>query len=335
VSDELDFEELDAAVNDLLNNNDSDDEAARAKIVAVASQKHEKTAKSEKSEETEIIEKPAEAEKSARHFRGQFMDMVHPSSDVSVANKPNHAADLKPNVKKSESPVAEEELADEFAETPDQEQKLAAVFAPDDVSIEELEVDANVANVDVATEAEPEIKPETETRVETGKPADAYESPFLPAAKVEKRPLGTPTSVAKFLGQPEMPLLAADDGGKGEPEPELSESNFITAFIEEMKTAPKPAEKTDHLPRENAERAPARDTRAAIANTMIMPQYKTSETAKISAPSSPYAAAAAESNQPVKKAKHFPVIGWILIYLLLAVAGAALGAWLYLSGWLK
>lgn len=336
MSDELDFEELDAAVNDLLAN-DKDDDAARGDRAEIVQAEHAEVVENIPAapKNAAITEKPTA--QSARRFRGQFMDMVHPSSDVHVTDKPNHAAERATKI---------EETTEVEAENPaPADEALAEVFTANDEPVEEpqLEVEAD----ETPHEDEPTEPIETVELAEAEASEQAYESPFLADAKVEKRPLGA---------MPPTSLLAADDSGAGELEPELNESNFITAFIEEMKetaaaaaeekpekksaetTAVKPAPiaapEADHLPRRNVVAAPPQDTRAALANTMIMPQYKTSETAQLAEAGSPYAAGAAEP-APAAKAKHFPVWGWILIYLLLAAAGAALGAWVYLGGLLK
>ncbi|MCL2037569.1 hypothetical protein FWG95_01000 [Candidatus Saccharibacteria bacterium] len=280
--------------------------------------------------------KPEKEAPSARRFRGQFMDMVHPSSDVKVAAKPNLAQHSNNpfGLSKSEEPAAQP--------------------APEK-PVEPTEPD----NLEPST-------PES-INEEPDKPADnAYESPFLPDAKVEKRPLGNPdfdSNVGLLSDEPDQELLSSgekDDelltAGE-EPEAFLSaggeNSNPEAAPTDSQpddQVNPKPTpidsdnaevettekqedQKVDHLPRQNAEDAPVGDVRTSIANTMIMPQYKATNTAAPAEAQSPFAAAA----EPMKrtKTKHFPIWAWILVFILLAVAGAALGAWLYTSGWLE
>jgi hypothetical protein len=226
-------------------------------------------------------------------FRGQYMDMVHPSSDVHVADKLNHAYERP--VKEQEPPVS-----------PQPEEEIATDVL-DEIIVE-----------DEAAEA-----PETE----------AYESPFLPNVEVEKRPLGGDSSAEDADKQPSgidndahdifdiddfidlsQPELPADDGGKGELEPELPSGDETEMAIAEPESKPEPA-------------------RTTVVNTMITPQYKVTEVTQPSEPSSPFAHASVESTTAVPK-RLFPIWGWILVFILLAIVGAAVGALIYLSGWL-
>jgi hypothetical protein len=226
-------------------------------------------------------------------FRGQYMDMVHPSSDVKVTNKPNNAG-RKPVVETppavSSSPEPEPEKQD-FFNVPDE---------------------------------------------------DAYESPFLPNIDVEKRPLGgSPTDeptpppenaapplnnqnspeeafdINKYfdLSQPELP---ADDGGKGELEPELpSNSETETNEVETSEI------EIDEI-----------ETASPVINNMIMPQYEAAPTLEPTKPDSPFAhVSSTASVQPVKTKKASLVWAWIALFILLAIVGVAAGALIYLSGW--
>jgi len=358
MSDALDFEELDTAVNDLIENV-HDDQAA-----------HDDRAKIVEAEKTETAERDQADKFSPRHFRGQFMDMVHPSSDVTNARKDNHAAEFsrkiseakaddKANEESREMTVASENSDNNLDDKP---REAAEVFAPND----EIRETDNVDEDDKASDRE---QPE------------AYHSPFLPDARAkvadQKRNLGgTPTPVAdwireftetqplntphdgadyfnqapEFFAQQKLKQpdknehreteleLPADDSGKGELEPELPENDFIGGLTEiaQQGTAT-PAHDKDaeslsretlgqtDLSRHDTERPPKSDTRAAIANTLIMPQHKSSEKSPV---------VVTKAQKPATTT-HFPVWGWILIFVLLATVGAALGAWLYLSGWLS
>jgi hypothetical protein len=197
-------------------------------------------------------------------FRGQYMDMVHPSSDVHVTDKPNHAGNQPIKEPAPTAPPAPEEEI--VADIPDK----------------------------IMTETETTGNPETET----------YESPFLPNIEVEKRPLGVKNDendireafdINKFidLSQPKLP---ADDSGQGELEPELPAGGEIYAST-------------------------------ALTGAMTAPESKTSE------PASPFAHAS-NGNVATPAKKPFPIWGWLLVFVLLAAAGAATGALIYLSGWL-
>jgi len=279
---------------------------------------------------------------SARRFRGQFMDMVHPSSDVKVAEKPNFAqrSNNPFGSSNSDDPIAQPETEPMEPDNPE-----PPIQGPvDDNSDESID--------------------------------NSYESPFLPDAKVEKRPLGSldfevddrllssnePENDLLSSGtdsgqellpsgetdeelliageEPEALLSAGDENSGSEAaqtddqpdDPTDSESVPADPSNTEPKTAEKQEDPKTELPSQNAENVPTGDTRAAIANTMIMPQYKAAVAAAPAELQSPFAASAEPMNRA--KTKHFPIWAWILVFILLAVAGAALGAWLYTSGWL-
>ncbi|MDR1970264.1 MAG: vitamin K epoxide reductase family protein [Candidatus Nomurabacteria bacterium] len=227
-------------------------------------------------------------------FRGQYMDMVHPSSDVKVADKPNFASERPV---KAPSPMISSE--------PDEEVLV------DDEIIETIET--------------PEVDDDT------------YQSPFLPDVEVEKRPLGgSPAENTKqFFGiydenspfdinehidlsKPELP---ADDGGKGELEPELPSGEEEVEVASEPEPDPE-ISKEVFKPFEPA-------TRAAVVNTMIPPQYKTSETTKLDKPNSPFEHASdAASPNPARKSISIWV--WIILFIGIAAIGAVAGWLIYL-----
>ncbi len=293
---------------------------------------------------------PSEATGSMRRFRGQFMDMVHPSSDVKNTEKHNLA-------RRSNNPFAPPS-SDQATAPPDAEKPG-----------EPTESSNSTSSVSKPVDEEVEKPAEVEE--------DAYKSPFLPDAKVEKRPLGISSSDANvdllsieesdvdLLPSGEKPdqeslpsgetgdelLVAGEEveallpvGDKDSSQNSNQPNGKTTSELDQNKSndlepeTPQKKEETtvDHLPRQNAGNDPAGDTRAAINNTMIMPQYKTAppSPAHAAQPQSPYAAAAEPIARTKNKNKHFPVWAWILIFILLAAAGAALGAWLYTSGWL-
>jgi hypothetical protein len=214
-------------------------------------------------------------------FRGQYMDMVHPSSDVGVTDKPNNA---------DKQPIKE---------------PLSTVSS-------ELE--------------QPPIEDQVSETIDTSE-TDIYESPFLPDVEVEKRPLGgspaentkqlfgiTDETLNSFdinsfidLDQPELP---ADDGGKGELVPELpsGEENQETTTEDQLIESPRP------------------EPHPAVADAIAEPQNNTPLTIE---PSSPFAHASDVAHKTPTR-KPMPIWLWALIFVLIAAAGVAAGAVIYL-----
>ena len=252
-------------------------------------------------------------ERSVRPFRGRFMDMVHPSSDVQVSDKANYASDRQTNV------------AAESAEESD------SIFEP--VAFTESTDSTEPKAVDTNPTAESDQTEET---------SEPLNSPFLPVVKVDKRPLGAaePDTLPEWLqrGLDELSELElpADDGGKGTMEPELpAEVPAEPAAVNEPELESEPESEMAQSRVVEVSNSQSLDTRAALENTMIQPQYKPSSDNNIARPSSPYAYASHDgATVNAKPKKHIPAWAWIVIYLLLILVGAAVGALVYLSGWL-
>lgn len=241
-----------------------------------------------------------------RAFRGRFMDIVHPSSDVQITDKLNHASDYSPPF----APQQNEQIKKEPASP------LKKDFADD-----------------ISSVFEPMNTPESAPI------NDEFKSPFLPDTKVEKRPLGAPANDTKklpeWLKEFHQLELPADDGAKGELESQLLAENPPPTEPENSQPE-NMAENVPDEPLKIESKKPNEDPldmRAALENTMIHPQYKVSENAQMMHPNSPYANSAVGTNGSREK-KSIPAWLWILIMALLMVAGSAAGALIYFSGWL-
>ncbi|MCL2280924.1 hypothetical protein FWC31_03510 [Candidatus Saccharibacteria bacterium] len=230
------------------------------------------------------------------NFRGQYMDMVDSSSDVTISNKLNRA-----NVKTSPAAIL-----------PKSEQEIST---NDEITKTAPEID----NIDINADA-----------------TDDYGSPFLSGVEVEKRPLGgSPIeNTRQFFGINDDaddkndsfdinklvdlsdPALPADDGGEGELQPALpsgDEEADETAIVAEPELNPEPTPVS----------------RAAIVNTMLTPQYKAVKTTNLPESSSPFAHASDVANiASAKKARS--VWPLILLFVMMALAGVAAGALIYL-----
>jgi|GEM_PF-3370841 len=264
-------------------------------------------------------------------FRGQYMDIVHPSSNVRILDKQNYV-----NEQSSEKePIESTENLSEPESDKNDISSQEAIVEPENTS-NELEF------IDIDDE------PKTDT----------YNTPFLPDVGVKKRPLGgllpAESPEQSFdnidkdknsfdinelidLRQLELP---ADDGGRGELELSLpagdsaEDANTTQKSIsEEPKEKAKISNKIDYPLRTNVSEPPKFDTRIALANTMTASQYEASGIAQPTEMSSPFAHASDAAGQNSAK-KSLPVWSWILIFVLIAIAGMAAGALIYLSGWL-
>jgi len=239
-------------------------------------------------------------------FRGQYMDMVHSSSDVHVANKPNHAGERPV---KEPRPVVNDGKSSDLPEWMGFSGKL--VKKPSEPEMAK-EVDEKVLEA-------PELSLEEN---------DAYETPFLPNVEVEKRPLGgSPAENTRYLfgidkdagtegstGSDQL-KLPADDSGKGELEPELPSG-------EENETPPAQPE-TDSEPKSEPEPEPKR-------NAIIEPDSLIEPTEE---PVTPFSHAIDDAKITSPK-KHLPVWGWILIFALIIAVGVGAGVLVFMMGWL-
>lgn len=155
---DIDFEELDKAVNSVINDSYGDTSAPKDIQPEPIEQKENQESEEIKESETKkIVERPLPQLSSPRRFKGRFMDVVHPSSDmrsntprtVSVEKAKEEEEEIKP------SPEYNEPKKNDFGNMPD----------PIDVH---------------------EQKNQEEEKIED----KSVESPFIADAKVEKRPLG-------------------------------------------------------------------------------------------------------------------------------------------------
>lgn len=347
MSEDINFQDLDAAVAELLNDSHDDAAASHGRDEIVSSEKAEvreqwhlpresenklaadKAKNFAKNEKTAAV--PAARHQAGR--RGHFMDIVHPSSDATLAKKPNHASAANSHIAHAER-IAERLAETESAETAEMVSHR-----------EQTPVDDRRA-----TES-PEIAPKNLANNSTT-PKPVEQSPFLADVKVDKTPLGAtkPTGAAPVTEE----LLPVDENPSTnpvdpKPETELSEDNFISRFLADIadksaaskptvtdsKISSKPTPRAvhddlDHLSRDNTEQAPIADRRAKLDSSMIRPQYSSSETAQIAEAPTPFRAVVANENADIAKPKRH-VVAWILFFIFLLAIGFCLGAWWWLT----
>lgn len=229
MANELDFDELDKAVNSLMGNVTEKDAAPKSKTLDInttlapdeaPTYKHLDEAAQKIGNETidrqeqtvslneEEIEKLPPMQSPPKKASGRFMDVVHPSSDMRTV------ASIK-NVSREGVTIAPKEA-------PSQEPATDAVLTKSQTPLHVEEQEKPKDNL--ASEAKPE-------------PSEPLVSPFLPDAKVEKRPLGG---------------LEPKQEAETEEASKITESLSAPVSLEEKKPLlleePEQATQTDNLP---------------------------------------------------------------------------------------
>ena len=351
---DIDFDELDQAVSSVLK---TPAEANETSVDASASEKPKEEVAIETAEPVAAAPAPAEPEAPtapktplAIKRRGQFMDVVHPSSDmtgkpgevpavpaskvsiqpISPSVEPEVPADAPAEVTEValEAPADAEPIAPETpqapAETADHAQSERTWPDPLDVmETQEETKDASTAAVAAVEDTAVETPPATEEGPVVGPEEESVsETPFLPDTKVDKRPLDafspeeTPADVTTpgAVEAPAEPLPP-----ELQPDVVAVEANPSDKPEEESaKETPAPAEKTS---------TPEPSFNASIPQQYVAEENKADEDHSIFD--------TREYHQPITPGKTkkggFP--GWltaVLVILLLAGIGAAAGYfWFY------
>ena len=175
---ELDFDELDKAVSSLMAENGTPDTAEQSPVEAPTAPA------------PSAPTPPVTTASPAVRRRGQFMDVMHPSANMRPTNAPikGQAATITP-------------LTMQASVTPDDNSTPSdtPTIPTSDIAVEPvLPVEILATPLDVDNESEGEHVTSLEGESETSSAPhelviseDPLSSPFLPDAKVEKRPLGT------------------------------------------------------------------------------------------------------------------------------------------------
>lgn len=303
---DFDFDELDKAVAGALPASDTPDEDADTERASGSPARPASEASSERSVPArEETPEDRTAAPAVRRGSGRFMDVVHPSSDMRTKN----TAFTPPSRSSQE------------------------VTRPNDSSRAESSASSRVNEPD---------SPETETQDAWNQP---LESPFLPDAKVEKRPLGAfadsnnaenDTSTSELLAEePDELLLEAPD----DPRLEATAMPDPIDFAAHASALPAESEDTGVSQPEAPEAQPAKSESYAASTedtsventpggTSISQQYTEQPS---SAPSSGAVYDTENYHQPLPAAtkKHSGV--WVFIWiLLLVILGAGAGVAFYL-----
>ena len=361
---DIDFDELDKAVNSALGPRAVKVPEASA-VIAASEAKTEKTAEEPKSTDSPRIEVKSRQTiiSPAAKRSGRFMDMVHPSSDM--AQEKEKAAAPAPRVKieptenapkpqddavKPEELAKVEDSAPEAIEpvetaTPDEPSQTHDIVYPDPLDVAQIETPKEDEDDEVSTS-------KIEVPVVPG-PVVAGETPFLPDAKVEKRPLGGPAPELATVDE-SAPDLATQESDEQLP-PEADLPPALQSEVVAVESDDLPEEEETDVSDKEAE--PAEPKKEAAKPVEAKPEkVEPKEVKKPEASTSglnssipqqyhSVAEAADETPRPVFDTDqyHQPLIAahsgkksgpWLFIFLILALllVGAGLGYFAYVSG---
>lgn len=270
--------------------------------------------------------------------RGQFMDLVHPSSDMTVSSanrdasarqlnrKASSLQPLNPEIvemEKKETPV----VLDEQAE-PEQPSVVVSQTAVQDIDPTEQSSSEWPDPLDVlpVPSAEPVIQTDealSDTEVDEpaeAQPSDDHESPFIKGTDVEKRPLGA------FAVTDESPAAPPDEEGfmSQEPEAPIEEPVVQAAPLPEALAPEVISVESDDPTHMNETRA--EEPTVDGAATSIAPQYHPVEEAdeEVSHP----VFDTKEYHQPLvpPAKKSHKAMAVLLVFLTIALVGVAVYA---------
>lgn len=314
---DIDFDELDRAVSSVITPNASNDTPAP-----------QPAAPSVPAESTPAPATTPAPSPAARRSSGRFMDVVHPSSDMRTGTGSTQSRPLdvpsRPTATPTPAPAAPRSTESSSFQWPDPLDMMGDTSTPE--------------------EKQPEA-PEEPTSDESQTPMD---SPFLSDAKVEKRPLGSPTpvksleeSLAELTAETSAAADEASASAPSSPPPaaagavdvsalEVSEETLIGASTSSDTTpgaTPIPDDVEDPIPAFKGAEVTA-EAPVVTGPTSITQQYKehTSTTEQPSGAIYDTESYHQPLAHPQKKQSSLAVIFWILG---LIVLGAGLGAAMY------
>ena len=226
---DLDFDELDRAVNTLMGNVTDTTEPAKqddTRVLAIpetlkdnrppvlpvgevtVSPQPEKEHDSVAANTSRSTPQQARPAPLAARRGGRFMDVVPPSSSMKKPMPSQGVSRQGVNLSPLAEPVEQKQVPDTVS--------TAVIASPeqDEVPVERLSSPSDTANewpdpleFASAADATDDVRDETiEVPVEQDEPAEPLSSPFLADAKVEKRPLGLPTAEYAAPAQVEDPV---------------------------------------------------------------------------------------------------------------------------------
>lgn len=217
---ELDFDELDKAVNSLMTESSAGEEPKSDDNTPPA---------------PTVSSTPTAASSPATRRRGQFMDVMHPSSNMRQAPAlvTHQAVNVTPPMVSEAITLDDTPVADEAFPIPSPE-STSEQAATEQEETSSTWTEPSEETTDKPTVPEEAVETLPEPSANQTSTDDSLTSPFLPDAKVEKRPLGEPAPYAEPVLESKSadaePLVGAQDSDTKEPEqPDTSEGDMGAA----------------------------------------------------------------------------------------------------------
>lgn len=324
---DIDFDELDKAVSSLMNQNDQTAPVA----TETSSNEQPESAVSEPVAVTVVArEDTTPSSAPAKKRSGRFMDMVHPSADMAKRTT------LTPISREGTTiaPVNETVVSDEtIAETTNPsvaDPQISNLDTPPDSSTmpDPLDTHQDAAEnevVDSGTNENEVSEPEKDDDL-----AQSMESPFLPDAKIEKRPLGgestdelmTDESSQVSAELTESELSVEKEPENDEPPLQPAPAELGEAVVAVEATEPK-EESVDSSDENIPDQSAVIDQPVAPTNGAINQQYKEQPSSGDTRHAAIYDAETYPTTaKPPKKKSGWLWVLWIFILLSLGAGGA-------------
>lgn len=359
---DLDFEELDRAINELYESVDDDverpaEEPVRPEPATESIAEHKTAAKPARrpKKSIDMVARPAKTASPKAAAGGHFMDMVNPSGDVTLQHKPNYAAErqakikIVPTVEEDEEPAKPTKIAvvaPEPVDKPDAPAKAtpapAKPAATPTVRQQEAAVTGRRArqfdqpakrHKPLASMPVTDLRPISKEDIEAAK-TDPYQVPFLPDAHVEKRPLGQLTRGSARPSDKTPRDRSDEDHDELD---RLNELDDLVKLDDDQKSVEQPGRRRSQVKAKST----ATDREKPEADE---PEFQPSRQGKMIKPSkrdkrqseTKYAVAHATRNygyEPRKDhSKGLNILKWIVIFILVVLAGGLAGIGLYYIG---
>lgn len=329
---DLNFAELDKAINALYNSLDDNKQKEPGNSGSVAT-------KSER-----VVVNRATAKKpvnnSTTSGKGHFMDMVHPSSDANVQRKHNFAAQRQAEIIQAEDAIATTDKPVEIKVEAEPKPKPMPEPVPEVTPAVELKPTVEPvakkpstssigrrSNQFSASRHRHSLAQPMPTLSTAPVPSKAettpYVSPFLPDAKVEKRPLGQPVhrpeaTIDEVIRQTVEPVKKAylDDVKVSDNELDNDIEEIITASVAPKKSKKKASKKQAKAEAKSAKRANKRQRKAEAELVATRPSVADRKDMSL--------------NNGRRKAAQ--IFGGVLMFIAIIALGGLIGFALYYFG---
>lgn len=201
---EFDFDELDRAVSSLMNKQTGGDSPAKPSEVPASLSSDQAGASNEtpqpeapKAEDTKPEQASKPAARSVQQPRGRFMDVVAaPAASTPAAKQPSRTGNtIQPVNRSAASPATSvpARAVDGISQIPaaNANRPKPESEAPKSEWPDPIEMDSRPESKPEAVKDQPKSDIDSDDTLDLIDTSDVMSSPFLPDAKVEKRPLGT------------------------------------------------------------------------------------------------------------------------------------------------